>query len=147
MATVTLVAGTRAAITVTGLGTLASTAGVLSNAITGAGYLYANFDLYMNWGSAPAADLPVELWFVQQADGTNYEDATGATPAVIMPQWLAYTFLTRAATTTYRVSAIVPIPPGSFKVYVVNKSGAAFTAGAGGTATALSWTPMTEQVA
>jgi hypothetical protein len=140
MATVTLIEGTRAAPTFTGLSTLASAASAISAAVNSAGYLYARCDLSMTWGSAPAADLPVELWIVQQADGTNYEDGTAAGTPVVS-QWLAHTFSTRAATTVIRVSPILPIPPDDFKWLIVNKSGAAFTAAT------FNWQPMTESVA
>lgn len=139
MASVTLLKGTRAAPTFTGLATLASAASALSAAVSPGGYLYARCDLSLTWGAAPAADLPVELWIVQQADGSTYEDGTAAGTPVVT-QWLAYSFSTRAATPLYRVSPLVPIPPDSFKWLIVNKSGAAFTAAT------FNWQPITEQV-
>lgn len=139
MADVTLIKGTRAAPTFTGLSTLASAASALSAVVNGAGYLYARCDLSLTWGSAPAADLPIELWIVQQADGATYEDGTGAVTPIVS-QWLAHSFTTRAATPLYRVSPIIPIPPDDFKWLIVNKSLAAFTAAT------FNWQPMTERV-
>lgn len=134
---VTIIKGTRAAPTFTGLSTLAAGASALSAVVNGAGYLYARCDLSLLWASAPAADLPSELWIVQQADGATYEDgAANATP--IVSQWLAHSFLSRATTSVYRVSPIIPIPPDDFKWLIVNKTVQAYIAAA------FNWQPMTE---
>jgi hypothetical protein len=138
MADLTIIKGARAAPAFAGLSTLASAASALSAIVNPAGYAYARCDLSLTWAVAPAADLPTELWIVQQADGATFEDGTANTTPVL-PQWLAHSFTTRAATTVYRVSPIIPIPPDDFKFLIVNKTLQAYIAAA------FNWTPMTER--
>lgn len=106
-----------------------------SSAIANAsdGYKYGYFVVDITFASAPSADQAIEIWFCQTIDaGTNYEDFTdGASPSP--GQYLACVFLTRAATTLKRASALIAIPPYDFHVMLVNKAGVNFHASTAGT--------------
>lgn len=139
MATETWLEGTRAAVSIT-LNGVANNGGAISGtALNGAGYLYARFQLDAAWAAAPSANQSIEMYFVQQTDGTDYEDGS----ATVTPEVPAWVFSTRAATPLQRITPPLPIPPDAFHVVIVNKSGAAFDAAGN----SLAWQPLTPQSA
>lgn len=115
-----------ASLLTTGLNSLANGSRALSAAITTNREQYADFELVATFGSAPAADSPVYLYFLKQVDGTNYEDGgTSLTPSA--PPDVIFTV--RAVTTAQReIRNRVVLPNGTFEVLLVNASGQAMAA-------------------
>jgi hypothetical protein len=77
--------------------------------LTETGYLLAEVELSVTFGSAPTANTGISVWFLREVDGTNYEPSS-ATPArapdVVLPLL--------AVTTAQRVIVPCVIPPGGF---------------------------------
>lgn len=112
----------------TGLDSLADAARAISGAIDNS----TNLDLYMDLqleikytSSAPSAGVIVaEVYLVPTVDGTNYSEGS----ASITPQAsrMVATFESRNGSTSnfeYLDTLGIPIPVGSFKLLLVNKSG------------------------
>jgi hypothetical protein len=94
--------------------------------VTGIRNLYADFELYCRFVTAPTAGGLVSLYFIQALDGTNYADGDDS---VAPPQtaW-AGVFPLRAVTTQQRiVLRHVLLPNTKFKPLLINKSGYAMT--------------------
>lgn len=93
--------------------------------------LWHDLELVVTFGTAPAANSPVEVYLIPSVDGTNYADGGGTvTPA---PNLLVGVFYVRAVTTAQRVVIErVEVPPGLFKYVIRNVSGQA-TAATGNT--------------
>ena len=74
-------------------------------------------------GSARSAGAIVSVYMVQALDGTNYDDvqASCSEPVAV--------FSLDAATTARQISRRdIPVPPGLFKLFLVNSTGQAFAA-------------------
>lgn len=115
-----------ASLITTGLNSLANGARATATATTGNREQYADFELVCTFGSAPAADSPVYLYFLKRIDGTNYEDgSTSLTPSAA-PDVI---FTVRAVTSAQReIRARIVLPNGDFQVLLVNASGQAMAA-------------------
>ena len=109
--------GTIATVMSTELNSLANNTNVLASSAydntpaTGAGdgFTACEIELVCSFGTAPTAGTALSVWFLQQPDGTNYEDGgVGVTPArlpdVVLPL--------RAVTGTQRVVMEVSMPAG-----------------------------------
>lgn len=115
----------------TGLDSLANGARAISAAIDNS----TNLDMFMDLQlkvkyttTAPAAGvITAEVYLIPSVDGTNYgEGGTGLTPQASR---LVATFESRNGSTStfeYLNSLGIPIPIGSFKLLLVNKSGYAY---------------------
>ena len=136
MATSKWIASTRAgaaagwlSLETTSFNSLANDAGVLSAVIDNTAALdtYCDLELYVSsWGSAPVADKTVDVYFVRSTDGTNYEDNSAARPPI---NGSAGSFvLDNIATANRHVIPGILLPPGKFKLLIVNKSGFAMAA-------------------
>jgi hypothetical protein len=112
----------------TELNSLADAGRVVSAAIDNS----SNLDLFMDLqlavqytSSAPAAGVVVaEVYLLPSIDGTNY--AEGSTSVTPQQQLLVATLESRNGSTSaveYLDSLGIPIPIGSFKLLLVNKSG------------------------
>lgn len=112
----------------TGLDSLADAARALSGAIDNS----TNLNLYMDLqleikytSSAPTAGVIVaEVYLLPTVDGTNYEE--GGTTITPQASRLVATFESRNGSTSafeYLTSLGIPIPVGSFKLLLINKSG------------------------
>lgn len=126
----------------TELNSLANAAGAISSAIDADAYgqLYADVELYVTFGTNPTANTLVEMYFVRQIDGTNYEDNTTGASGVPPANGFAGAFPVRAVTTAQRI--ILPkveLPPLDFKVYLLNRTGQSMAA-SGNTLTARRYT-------
>ena len=78
MATTTQLSGSIPTLISTGLNSLANNTGVTGSAYSsGGGYLMAELQLDVTFGSAPSAGTCVAVWFLRAIDGTNYETTTG----------------------------------------------------------------------
>ncbi len=86
--------------------------------------LWADFQLNVDFVSAPTAGTSVDLYLVPSVDGTNYADA-----AVAQAPYYVGSF-PMSAVTPAQIAVIrqVPLGPGKFKPAVVNGSGQAFPA-------------------
>jgi hypothetical protein len=79
---------------------------------TGDGYTLCDVELVATYGTAPAANTGVSVWFLGTQDGTNYEDGdTGITPGR-MPDVV---FPLRSVTTAQRIIRRIFLPWGLFK--------------------------------
>lgn len=110
---------------------LAANSGKKSTAVipnTSDGYLYGYFACEITFAAAVSAGGMLELWIAQRIDGTpTYEDFTdGASP--VTGQYLAHTFITRAASTLKQASPLIALPPYDFYVMLVNKASQNFHA-------------------
>lgn len=86
--------------------------------------LWADFQLNVDFVSAPTAGTAVDLYLIPSLDGTNYADSG----AVLGPYYIGS--FPMVATTAAQIAVVtrVPLIPGKFKPYVVNNSGQAFPA-------------------
>lgn len=89
-------------------------------------YLFGDFQLDVDFVSAPTVNLPVALYIVPALDGTNY--GFGSASAV----WAGYNRggWSMIASTAQQVLTIqgIPLPPLKFKIQVKNSSGQAMPA-------------------
>ena len=93
-------------------------------------YTMAEFQLSVDFVSAPTANTAVSLWFLRNLDGTNYETTTATASAVPpIPRAPDCVLPLDAVTTAQIITVRVPIPPGTFQVLLKNDgSGQAFPA-------------------
>lgn len=123
----TAIAGASSAPT---LKALASGGRKIGNAIdltsSGARQMFAHWDLYVRFASAPSAGSPVDLYLVPAVDGTNYADGSDS----VDPPASTYvgTFDVSAVSTQQRrVLLMVALPNVLFKPLLINNAGQAFT--------------------
>lgn len=99
-------------------------------------YLYADFELVIDYGTNPTAGSAIELSLLRSVDGgSTYEDAPG-------PGGFAGAFIL-AATTNTQILIIrgVPLPPGFFKPYIAAKTTGQTAAASGNTLKMMKYTP------
>lgn len=108
----------------TGLNSLANNGLALSaefdNTIgaAGDGYIFADVELYVTYGSAPTANTAPALWILQTPDGTNYEQGgDGSTTPARMPDTV---FPVLASTSAQRLVRRVLLPWGKLKFLIKN---------------------------
>ncbi len=100
----------------------------VSNDATEELYLYADFEIYLaTQGSARSAGAHVEIYIIQEIDGTNYSyGGTGLPPnAALKVGNFAYD---AAVTARYTHIRGVKLPPADFEVVLINRTGQAFAA-------------------
>jgi hypothetical protein len=112
----------------TELNALANAASAVSSAIdnTSGRHMYSDWELAVAYGSAPAANGRCTLYLLPSVDGTNYPDfVSGSEP----PHMQVGGFPLRAVTSAQRlVLRRVLVPPGLFKVGLLNSAGQAMPA-------------------
>ena len=107
----------------TELNSLANNTGVLSSVggtsgvFTSTGYLTADVQLEVTFGTAPTANTTVAIWFLKILDGTNFEDGSSSVTPTRPPDVI---FAVRAVTTLQRITKRAQIPAGNFKVLALN---------------------------
>lgn len=118
--------GSQSTLLTTELNALANNAAALSAAYNntqggggGDGYLMADLELYVTYGTAPTAGTGCSVWFLQTEDGTNYEDGSNSGP-VIPARAPDLVFPLRNVNTAQRIIRTVGLPPGNFKVLLRN---------------------------
>ena len=93
-------------------------------------YLWATFELNVQFGSSPTAGNTVDLYIIPAPDGTNYDDnttgASGAAPSTSYVGGFPLRAVTSAQKVPLGVARRIDLPPTKFKVFVVNGSGQAF---------------------
>lgn len=109
---------------------LASGGRKIGNALdlTGAGarQMFAHWELYVRFTSAPTAGALVDLYFVPAIDGTNYADGSDSVDAPL--SCLVGSFDVLAVTTQQRRPLLaLPLPNVLFKPMIINSAGQAFT--------------------
>jgi hypothetical protein len=98
-----------------------------ANSGSGNRYLQALFELVCTFASAPTAGKPVDLYILPTVDGTNYADGGGST----VPSAASYagSFAVRNSASAQRlVLEGIVLPPGDFKLLLINNSGQAMAA-------------------
>ncbi len=110
----------------TELNALANGSGIIGAAIDNTTNLdlWADFQLNVDFVSAPTAGTSVDLYLIPSLDGTNYADS-----GAVLPPYYVGSF-PMVATTAAQIAVVrrVPLGPGKFKPYVFNGSGQAFPA-------------------
>lgn len=139
--TATYLTGTLATLLDTQLNALPNNALAVGGAYTaGGGYLMAQLELYVTFGTAPTANTGVSVWFLRAIDGTNYEDgADGATTPARLPDVV---FPLRAVTTAQRITRRVTLPAGTWRPLLKNDGTGVALAASGNT---LRIVPLTYQ--
>lgn len=118
------------------LNALANGSGVTQATGTNAAYdnsanlaFWADFEIAITFGVAPAADAAIELYLVPAFDGTNYETTVdGASPVVDLNSLIGVFDCMAVTTAQRRLIRSVPLPITPFKLYLLNRSGQAFPA-------------------
>jgi len=116
----------------TDLNSLANNAGTplsaeFDNSAAGTGWLTAEFELSVQFGSNPTADSVCELYIVRALDGSTYSSYTSGTTPVANNNDFVGTVSVKANTAAQIVvSRPVRLPPGKWKVALINKTGVAF---------------------
>lgn len=104
-----------------------------SVSLTSAGYLDAEVELLVTFGTSPTANTPIYVWLLREIDGTNFEDGS-STVTPTRPPDIIYTV--RAVTTAQRiVQTVYDIPPGTIKPLVRNAGTGQAFASSGNTLT------------
>ncbi len=97
--------------------------------LTSAGYLMAEVELVVTFGTNPTANTGVSVWFCREIDGTHYEDGFDASLTPVRAPDAVFPL--RAVTTAQRVVVLCLIPPGTFYPLVKNDgTGQSFAASA-----------------
>lgn len=115
----------------TDLNSLASAQSNLSAAISNATEmdLYVDLELFVEFAVAPVDGALVNVYIVRQIDGTNYEDATDGASPVRPRNGHVGSFSVRANADDQRmILPMVVLPPGDFKILLVNDTTQAFEA-------------------
>jgi hypothetical protein len=134
MRTTSFVLGSQTSVLTTELNSLANNALNISAAFdntygaAGNGYVLADVELVVQFGTNPTAGTGIAVWFLQSQDGTNYEDGDASTTPARRPDLV---IPVRAVTTAQRIIRRVNLPPGKLKVLAKNDgTGQAFAASA-----------------
>lgn len=125
--TITQISGSISTVLSTGLNTLATNGLAVSSAYTMSpgGYLLAELELVVTFGTNPNANTGASIWFLRAIDGSNDEDGASATPARAPDLVIPFLVSTSAQRCTKRAL----VPPGTFKVLLKNdNSGQSFAA-------------------
>jgi hypothetical protein len=141
MATQTYLSGSIANLLTTELNSLANNGLAVGAEYTaGGGYLLAELELVVSYGTAPTANTGVAVWLLRAIDATpNYEDgSTSITPARAPDA----VFPLRAVTGAQRIIRRVAIPPGNWKALLKNDGAGQALAASGNTLKIL---PLTYQ--
>jgi len=120
----------------TSLNSLTSTGTVTGAAFSNDGYMFADFELNITYGTNPTAGSIIQLALLRSIDGgSTYEDAPGD-GGVVGGFVLAAT--TSAQKLTVRVANL---PPGHFKPYIAAKTTGQTAASSGNTLKMTRFTP------
>ena len=116
--TATYVSGSIATLISTGLNTLTNNSLAAGSADSaGGGYLLAELELVVTFGTNPTANTGVSIWFLRSVDGSNTEDGgSSLTPA--RPPDL--TIPVEVTTSAQRIIRRCLIPPGTFTPLLKN---------------------------
>lgn len=85
------------------------------------GYLLGRLHLHLA-SSSPAANSAIDGWFINAADGTNYESFTAGTPGVVPARAPDFSVpLAAVSSAAQDVEVVVQLPiSGTFKILVRN---------------------------
>jgi hypothetical protein len=110
----------------TELNSLANSARAVSSTLTNTNQeLFAQVELTVTFGTAPAAGTTCELYILPSNDGTNFpDDAVADIQAAL---WVG-NFVLRNATAQRRLLWPVLLPPNTFRVVLINRAGVSFPA-------------------
>lgn len=118
----------------TELNSLANNAGtVLSaefdNDTSSTRWLAAEFELSVTFGTNPTADSVCEIYIVRAVDGSTYSTYTSGSSAVANNNDFNGTVSVKASTSAQVVvSRRIQLPPGKWKVALINRTAQAFPA-------------------
>jgi hypothetical protein len=123
--TTTQVSGSIASLLTTELNSLANNSLAIGSAYSSsAGYLMAELQIDVTFGSAPTANTGLSVWFLRAIDGTNYEMGGSSTTPT---RWPDAVIPLAALTTQQLITVECKLPPGTFKPLLKNDgSGQAF---------------------
>ena len=103
------------------ISTVNGTSGVFTSVVGGGtanliGYLFGRYELVL---AAPASAFTagaVNVWFIEMADGTNYEDGSASLTPKRPPD---LTFYPQASVAAQRIIVNAALPVGSFKILML----------------------------
>lgn len=85
--------------------------------------LFIDLEMQATFGTNPSAGGHFAAYIIQALDGTNYADGADESVSPPATAWIA-NFPLRAVTTAQKVTArAIAIPPGKFKIVLLNSSG------------------------
>lgn len=122
--------GTIVSCMTTELNSLANNSRAISSALDNSTNLdlYGDFELAVDFVTAPTLDTTVDLYLVRSADGSNYEDGDASNRPVANSFVGSFQLLGTTAAQRL-VLRDVPLPPGLFKTVIHNNAtGQAFPA-------------------
>ena len=96
------------------------------NSAAGNNFFWADFELYVTYGTAPTAGQTVDLYLVEAIDGSNYAD--GSSTIQVATHYVGSWPLRNVNTAQRIVVRGVPLPPGPFKAHVLNSATQAMAA-------------------
>lgn len=132
MASIKLEAASITTVLSTELNSLANGAAAISSAYDNDTnlYMWATFELNVQFGANPTIYTTVDLYIIPAPDGTNYDDATtgasGTAPSTCYVGGFPLRVTTSAQKVPLGVVRRVDLPPTKFKVFVLNGSGQSF---------------------
>jgi len=136
--TTTHTVGTIATLLSTELNSLANNAlNISSSYSSSAGFLFAELELLVTYGTNPTANTAVVVWLLRAPDGTNFEDGGTSVTPIRGPDAV---FPLRAVTTAQRIVRRVVIPPGTFQALLKNDGTGQTMAASGNTLKILPFT-------
>jgi hypothetical protein len=138
--TATYLSGSIATLISTGLNSLANNALVAGSAYSsGGGYLMAEVELVVTFGTNPTASTGASIWWLRSIDGSNTEDGgSSLTPARIPDLVIPF----EVTTSAQRIIRRCLIPPGTFTPLLKNDGSGQSFASSGNTLKIL---PLTYQ--
>lgn len=142
--TITQISGSITSLITTGMNALANNASAISSAYTmsPAGYLMAELELVVTYGTNPTASTGCSIWFLRAIDGTNYEDGGAGTPGVLPARAPDVVIPVAVSTSAQRITKRCLVPPGTFTVLLKNDGTGQAMAASGNTLKIL---PLTYQ--
>ena len=121
MPTITQLRGTADTLLSTELNSLANNSNAVhatSVTLSSAGYLDAEAELLVTFGTTPTANTPIYVWLLREIDGTNFEmGSASVTPN--RPPDIIFT-ITNVTTAQRIIRSVIDIPPGPIRPLVRN---------------------------
>lgn len=98
----------------------------ISNDAAGELYLYMDIEIYVaTQASARAADARVDVYILEELDGSNYTYG-GDSDDPPDNAWVGAFIFDAATTARYNHLRGIPLPPTDFKILIINETGQAF---------------------
>lgn len=120
MPNITRTRGTAQNLLTTELNSLANNSNAVhasSVAITSSGFVSADLELLVQFGTNPTANTAISVWLLRETDGTNFEEGSASITPTRVPDAI---FSVRAVVTAQRMIRQVDLQPGNLRALVRN---------------------------